>query len=966
MNSIPNELKINMNTNMPGYTKLYYRPNMCNKNNKSESIQFNPLVKLNSNIIKNALEQFKKIEPHISPCDLFTNKDKFDTVIVMHKNSSFFFPVTLDEATHKGYISNNINLTLKYLFSPRNVIFLKGEPYSVGAYNWTTDDWALEVKEKLKSRTIYPDYTISPLITPGEQQLKRLKQYNPNLVQGANYTPDKDVIAAGFNIPTEPNVTQPQPIPLPGVTIPVAPPRPPKSTITPSTSNLPPPAPYPSGIYDPYYPHPPIPHQLPPIRPGPGPGTPQLLPGPAPPGTPQLLPGPAPPGTPQLLPEPAPPGTPQLLPGPAPLQLHNNRLITTPETNSAVEELTNETNNTIQPEVFNRQQIGIMQLPRLLNDKNVNSKKKIKQLADNVGIDISSILKTENLIVSIKNAIKNQVLNTPTKLLQQYFKGNYYKLVNSIYLNFTPTQQSIVNKNFLSQTSVKIKKKQNLSKVSYNSMVESLNVIPNDAGGECFFIAVRDAINNYNYYKNNKITYNGYGIGNKIFTVQVLRTMVYQYISTNQNAIDLIIIDSESITLNMNNAYIDSVNKLLSSRDLTKTTDDIMNQVANNFNSPSYVVGNPLFRNVPINADFIKLQNDEPDLLQPFIAINNNSSLKLYIESSNYWADQNAIMAIYDYLQLNIFVISNRNDVIRPMLTMYCYTSQLVEANNRNNWDKYMFLYHSNNNHYELVVFNFESKLSPKSPVKYSQLISIYDKNSTNKKFFYIAPFYLILLMFGSCYIHSKSTSFLDISNQNILSILELAFNKIVNNQDVINTRESFSSDEFKKQFITYFPGTQLFLSRTPHPHDNINQDDSTEQPTNNAQLGGAYNRYQPYQPYQSYQPFNQPFKPFNHINQLSDSSICYLINIGLFLKKGNEITDKELRELKCSSAGYSIKSNISTIFGTETIVQPNYEFAIQPLQSELKPNNSIIKRTKKKIGGNSKNKTQKIKSSNV
>ena len=36
MNSIPNELKINMNTNMPGYTKLYYRPNMCNKNNKSE------------------------------------------------------------------------------------------------------------------------------------------------------------------------------------------------------------------------------------------------------------------------------------------------------------------------------------------------------------------------------------------------------------------------------------------------------------------------------------------------------------------------------------------------------------------------------------------------------------------------------------------------------------------------------------------------------------------------------------------------------------------------------------------------------------------------------------------------------------------------------------------------------------------------------------------------------------------
>ena len=433
MNSIPNELKINMNTNMPGYTKLYYRPNMCNKNNKSESIQFNPLVKLNSNIIKNALEQFKKIEPHISPCDLFTNKDKFDTVIVMHKKSSLFFPVTLDEATHKGYISNNINLTLKYLFSPRNVIFLKGEPYSIGAYNWTTDDWALEVKEKLKSRTIYPYYTISPLITPGEQQLKRLKQYNPNLVQGANYTPDKDVIAAGFNIQTETNVTQPQPIPLPVVTTPVSLEKPSQSAITPST----PTKPYPSGIYDPYYPHPPIPPQLPP-------SVPQFQP--APPGTPQLppiRPGPAPPGTPQLppsVPEQAPSGTPQLLPGPAPLQLDNNRHITTPETNnaetnSAVEELTNETNNTIQAEVFNRQQIGIMQLPRLLNNKSVNTKNKIKQLADNVGIDISSILETKKSIVSIKNAILNQVLNTPTRLLQQYFKGNYYKLVNSIYLD---------------------------------------------------------------------------------------------------------------------------------------------------------------------------------------------------------------------------------------------------------------------------------------------------------------------------------------------------------------------------------------------------------------------------------------------------------------------------------------------------------------------------------------------------
>jgi hypothetical protein len=369
MSSIPNELKINMITNMPGYAKLFYKPNMCVKDSKAESVEFNPLVKYNSNIIEEAIQKFKKLDSKFNSCELFTNKEKFNTLMVMHKNQISSFPVTLDQATRKGYISNNISLTLKYLFTPKNLILLKGEPYTVGAYNWTTDDWVLEVKEKLKSRTVYPDYTISPLITSGEQQLERLKKFNRNLVQGANYTPDKEIIAAGFDSaqssPTL-NITTPQesqnippipprsrtptppvtPIVRPTITPPVVPPpRPPREL-----------SPYPRRIprlpYDPSLTH----------------GTTM----PASPGTPQLT-GPG-----SIVP--APPGTPQL-PGPE----------TSIPVSPHVEEMESASHRTIQPEVFDRQQIAPMKLPKLLKDPNLNTKRKIQELANSLGIDISAI-----------------------------------------------------------------------------------------------------------------------------------------------------------------------------------------------------------------------------------------------------------------------------------------------------------------------------------------------------------------------------------------------------------------------------------------------------------------------------------------------------------------------------------------------------------------------------------------------
>ena len=62
MTTIPNELKITLNTNIPGFQKISYNPNMTipNLSNNDSSVQFNPLVKLNQNTINNIPESLRK------------------------------------------------------------------------------------------------------------------------------------------------------------------------------------------------------------------------------------------------------------------------------------------------------------------------------------------------------------------------------------------------------------------------------------------------------------------------------------------------------------------------------------------------------------------------------------------------------------------------------------------------------------------------------------------------------------------------------------------------------------------------------------------------------------------------------------------------------------------------------------------------------------------------------------------
>jgi hypothetical protein len=75
MTTIPNELKIIINTSIPGFQKITYTPSMTipNISKDEKSIQFNPLVKLNQSTVDKVPENLRKKE--------FFNKGLFQSLI---------------------------------------------------------------------------------------------------------------------------------------------------------------------------------------------------------------------------------------------------------------------------------------------------------------------------------------------------------------------------------------------------------------------------------------------------------------------------------------------------------------------------------------------------------------------------------------------------------------------------------------------------------------------------------------------------------------------------------------------------------------------------------------------------------------------------------------------------------------------------------------------------------------------
>ena len=145
--TIPNTLTIFINTRIRGYPKIKYSPSMTVPRTKSETVYFDPLVKLNSSIIN-------YIPAGHPPSEKFTqffNKNEFSGLINRTISSTHQKQIGLVEATNAGYVDNNIELILNTLFSPNGPFYIRDQPFTIYSKSWSEGDWRIDTK-KFESR----------------------------------------------------------------------------------------------------------------------------------------------------------------------------------------------------------------------------------------------------------------------------------------------------------------------------------------------------------------------------------------------------------------------------------------------------------------------------------------------------------------------------------------------------------------------------------------------------------------------------------------------------------------------------------------------------------------------------------------------------------------------------------------------------------------------------------------------
>ena len=192
---VPNELKIELNTSIPGFQKIQYTPKMTLRDTNESTIRFDPLTKLDLSVINRIPKDLRVKE--------FFNKGLFESLVNFHGMEKVR---SLLEAMQEGIVTNNIHVTLRVLFGINTPIYINGEVYYIADVQWTPGDWTVDVKQKpvtFDMNKIQNPYVYSSLVNDdiisGQQQINNLPK---NLITGPNYNgppPQKYTVARGLS-----------------------------------------------------------------------------------------------------------------------------------------------------------------------------------------------------------------------------------------------------------------------------------------------------------------------------------------------------------------------------------------------------------------------------------------------------------------------------------------------------------------------------------------------------------------------------------------------------------------------------------------------------------------------------------------------------------------------------------------------------------------------------------------------
>jgi hypothetical protein len=810
MSAIPNELFITINTSIPGYQTIQFKPSMIIKdiNPDDKTIQFDPLIKLQKSIIKNIPNDLKKKQ--------FFNKGLFQSLI-NYTNSSKV--KDLVQAMRNGYIDNNIRVTLDTIFDDNSIINIGGNPYTIADVLWENGDWKIDTK--FKKEEINKNLITDPMlyqavvkedIISGEEELKRL----PNtLIYGNNYNKNVSDIARGIEEKKKNELLQ--------------------------------------------------------------------------------------------------------------SEKEKEKLRKEKEEYDRIEEV--------------RKRFDRMREAKELEDKQRKKEEDEKKLIENKLVTVNPIksitsstnqlriknddssLNIEELtdetlpVVPINKQIQIQPTEEPSKLKasvnnSNYFKSviksqKFYELVNNVYTN-SPAQSKTFIRNTLRQTTtIGIKEKEtiNLSKSAYNQSVDSLKITNNEGNGDCFFIAVADAINNHNYYNQNNRIISGptgkkYGSGNNFYTQSYLRSIVYDFLLTWDMLDTQFKIIAPAIVNELNTKFkneLDTI-KAISSADNIEPEQYV--QTANNvyMANDNFLVEN--ITQVPINVK---------DYESPFKVLP-ETKLKEYIMSNKYWANEVALYALSKKLKLNIIPISIKNTNKNNNISIPFWNF----IGEYDTWNKYMFLFYSGA-HYELIHFEYTTKVANESLQKFV--------NKTTNKFIFnrglgsdLPPFYILFIIYASAYnsLDDKLKKGFTFYND-IMSQIENSVNQLCLDKD--------KNKDYFNNFTSYF--NRGYKCGNQH--------------------GGQYPpRYQ-YQYPPQYQ--QRAIDMFKRNNDLDKSKIAYYITIDMVLYPGTSISPEEIKTLKCQQKWNAIRKSYASFIGKPYVIPPVYQKTVKNRQEIPDQNTTQNKR---------------------
>jgi hypothetical protein len=309
--------------------------------------------------------------------------------------------------------------------------------------------------------------------------------------------------------------------------------------------------------------------------------------------------------------------------------------------------------------------------------------------------------------------------------------------------------------------------------------------------------------------------------------------------------------------------------------------------------------------------------------------------------SSDYWANEVAIIALCNELNINVIVIKNENDKLSipygNLLTTDC-----------DNWNRYLFLYNSNE-HYELIIFRYISlkynKATRKS-IQQRHFYSLFNRNNIDLP----PPLYILFLLYGSKYVSMADKSQFTFF-PTIFAILHDSFRQIIaqNNQDSITFLTIFN-EYFPSQYIADLLDIQLAANQ------GANLEEANQQPPSNP-IGGAINNYR--YPYRNMYPSNFVKREENR----DTSKIGYYISIDMELQKGTSLSPEQLNDAKCNRKWNSVRKSFADFTGRKYVIPPVYTNKTQKQnqkQNVTKNNKQITNNETRKQTGGKRNRTYK------